>query len=922
MATTKIRRCLFVGLGGTGMTSLLHTKKAFIETYGEVPPMIAFLGVDTDGAAFTKSISSARGPVTLLPSEQYSRVISTPEDTFRNNRNRFSWMPEGNSGALASLKGRGAGQKRSSGRFWIVNQMSGTAGLEAMIRQAVSRVTSASINDDTRYSLLSDEVEVHMVFSLCGGTGAGTFIDMAYLLRRLLGRRTKIAAYAVLPDVFVNMSPYGMDNVRPNAYGCILDLDYLMRMSPESKPIAVEYLDKTVEFTERPVNAIFLIDNKNQNGDSFNHVDQLAEMISMALITAAGQLSDAAASTLDNIDVTINEANSREGANIAWVSTMGASEIVLHPTTLARIYAIKGARYLIHSLLHSDADANNLANAWIDDPAVNIRENNGPQNDNVIDYLLQAQPEHPLEEIEDDDNAMPEVQQYIQLATPKAEEIAQKRQAKTAEVNAQLDALVKRNLVTQGGVGKTRDILKEIRYQVESLFLKEMKDELDELQKREQRHDQDIITQVQELQNKSMFALPPKRRRLRAAVVEAANEGALVARELLRRQQAIIFFTGLIAEIDRHLETLDNIVTKLKAVNSQLENEVMQLQNASAGSEAGANTFCIDLTGSVAVTVSINQDEVTVDEFIQGGNSILAFAQMSQAEVEKSLLDFAASLKGAKALEGKSVNDVLDTLKAERPDVLHSLIERAMKKARPLLAFDDRGYPNESSTISDLCFVGVADKAHNAVSSELATIRDSNARPQVVSTGMSDRVIIYRQQGVAKAFMIGPLLNYENAYQANPDSFHATMEIKNILDKEKWQLMPKGELDDTIELWVRGIIFGLIKREGDTYYYYNRAEGEALDDYMCELGETRVEAYDKFRRKVDAVRNSYVDRIEQYAIEHGADARKQLRADVKANYLGRYSQSELTDNNALKEPRNKALRTLLNREMEFVNSLE
>ena len=46
---TKIKRCLYVGLGGTGMNALLHTKKMFVETYGEVPPMIGFLGIDTDG---------------------------------------------------------------------------------------------------------------------------------------------------------------------------------------------------------------------------------------------------------------------------------------------------------------------------------------------------------------------------------------------------------------------------------------------------------------------------------------------------------------------------------------------------------------------------------------------------------------------------------------------------------------------------------------------------------------------------------------------------------------------------------------------------------------------------------------------------------------------------------------------------------
>lgn len=40
----KIRRCLYIGLGGTGMNSILHTKKMFIDTYGEVPPMVSFHG--------------------------------------------------------------------------------------------------------------------------------------------------------------------------------------------------------------------------------------------------------------------------------------------------------------------------------------------------------------------------------------------------------------------------------------------------------------------------------------------------------------------------------------------------------------------------------------------------------------------------------------------------------------------------------------------------------------------------------------------------------------------------------------------------------------------------------------------------------------------------------------------------------------
>ena len=68
---TKIKRSLYIGLGGTGMNSLLHTKKMFIDTYGEVPPMISFLGIDTDGGAYKKEINSRDGEIIkLMPNEQ------------------------------------------------------------------------------------------------------------------------------------------------------------------------------------------------------------------------------------------------------------------------------------------------------------------------------------------------------------------------------------------------------------------------------------------------------------------------------------------------------------------------------------------------------------------------------------------------------------------------------------------------------------------------------------------------------------------------------------------------------------------------------------------------------------------------------------------------------------------------------------
>ena len=76
---TKIRRCLYVGLGGTGMSALLNTKKTFLETYGEVPPMIGFLGTVTGMVqAFWEMANAGNNiDITLLSGGIYEAMITT-----------------------------------------------------------------------------------------------------------------------------------------------------------------------------------------------------------------------------------------------------------------------------------------------------------------------------------------------------------------------------------------------------------------------------------------------------------------------------------------------------------------------------------------------------------------------------------------------------------------------------------------------------------------------------------------------------------------------------------------------------------------------------------------------------------------------------------------------------------------------------
>ena len=113
---TNIKRCLYVGLGGTGMNALLHTKKTFVETYGAVPPMIGFLGIDTDGSVYKKELPSKYGPVSLSPSEQMPIKVENARDAYITSKDHFTWVPEQNVFALIAMT-KGAGQIRTNGRF-------------------------------------------------------------------------------------------------------------------------------------------------------------------------------------------------------------------------------------------------------------------------------------------------------------------------------------------------------------------------------------------------------------------------------------------------------------------------------------------------------------------------------------------------------------------------------------------------------------------------------------------------------------------------------------------------------------------------------------------------------------------------------------------------------------------------------------
>lgn len=910
---TKIKRCLYVGLGGTGMNALLHTKKMFIDTYGEVPPMIGFLGIDTDGGAYKKSLRSNKGDEIILdPTEQLPILVKKARPIYDVNKEAFSWISEENLYALTSME-LGAGQVRTNGRFaFTVNYDDLTRKVETTLAQ----ITNAHIINNDKYELLGANTEIHMVFSVCGGTGCGTFINMAYLLREK-APMCKLTGYAVLPDVFKHMSNSGMAKVAPNAYGAIEDLDYLMHMGIGSKPVKLDYINETYEIKDRPFNSVIFIDNKNDRGDTYTHVDELSEMISLALVTSAGELSSASASVSDNI-----EKNIREGAmdienKKAWAAGMGVCEIIYRGQDLSDIYAIKSAINMIERFFNSCQDANLIANNWIDSPNVNIRENNN--YDHVIDYICDKTPKYELT-VNDFGNPKPEVEQNLNINKIKDEEITDKINNLVSRVRTELRSLIQEQINQECGVSTAKNVLDAIDDQVD-IYLGEMNKEKEDFLSREPMLQSALDTACADLSeyDGKFFKSKSKIEDLANDVSDACRALGTCKLEITRRTAAITVFNnikGILAEAKRKISLISE---SLLAVRRDLDTQLARIQNNIGKAPA---TFQIDLAQNSLNSVVLEPDEIQIPEFVKGlklEGKVYGFTELSNDEIEAAILKYTKKLHTAKVWRDTGIDDIMDKMDS---DEFERITKMAIEKAMPLFRFDYRGHmPKERP--QDSFFVGVPNKKSNRLykndyfKSQLTGTMDVD----FASIGVNDRIIIYRQVGVVPAYTITALPDYQKEYEQCRVDCHYDANLETRMKREDFSVKPKKASDeDLLDLWVKGFIFGLVKNENGEYYFQSQDNGDALDDYWVKLGEYRDEAFDQFRTYKSSVRKEFTEIIDNKVTSMGATAIKEIIDDAKAKYYDKYSQINMTKDEVKKKGFEK-IRELITSELNHVKQL-
>jgi hypothetical protein len=257
-------QALVMGFGGTGAHVLTALKELTVLKHGSKPDSIKFLLFDTiadwrpgdtvkilGGAAVETIAKGSEEKTSLDPATEYfylrdhdpdlkthvQQLLSPTNGSPEKYPHIKDWLHapwlKVNVKEASLLISEGAAQQRQIGRFAMFQNA----------EQTKNKITQ--LVNELAYSAGGTQVNVWLIGSSAGGTGAGCLLDAAYLTRYAAaagGRKVNLTGVIILPDVYNDMP--GISRAR--AYSLFRELNRIQGLG-----IDKDSDEATMEFTSR-----------------------------------------------------------------------------------------------------------------------------------------------------------------------------------------------------------------------------------------------------------------------------------------------------------------------------------------------------------------------------------------------------------------------------------------------------------------------------------------------------------------------------------------------------------------------------------------------------------------------------------------------------------------------------------------------
>ncbi|CBN58082.1 MULTISPECIES: tubulin-like doman-containing protein [Kamptonema] len=337
-----INRTVCIGLGGTGRDVLMRIRRLIVDRYGDLSqlPIVSFVHIDTDKAATQvsglRTGSTYHGvDLSFRDSEKVGATMTSAEVTNfvqglerRSNYDRQGpydhiarWFPPQ---LLRNIKAVEEGAKgiRPVGRLAFFHNYQ---KIKTAVETAERRTRGHEATLLKSGLRIEPGLNIFVVGSLCGGTGSGMFLDIAYSLRQAYGEQgAQIVGYLVIsPQLYGNTS-----NMSANTYAALKELNYYT--TPGTKFEACYDMQDLILVQESrpPFDYAYLVSNQTAGEYSILEQRKLCNVIAHKIaLDFSGELAPVVKGMRDNFLQHLIQWDGHPRPNIQRYLTFGLAAI-------------------------------------------------------------------------------------------------------------------------------------------------------------------------------------------------------------------------------------------------------------------------------------------------------------------------------------------------------------------------------------------------------------------------------------------------------------------------------------------------------------------------------------------------------------------------------------------------------------------
>jgi hypothetical protein len=800
-----VNPALFIGLGGTGHKVLLQVKKAMLKNYGEVPPMVKLLCMDTDRRELLSSleeISYAKkkkdGSTELTtesikfePNETVGIPITNPQGLANENFVR-SWVDD-SVFAQIGPSDTGAKQIRQMGRFAIFENFM-KQNIAGQIENRINELKNIIQLRNTDYSLGDSQAKpcIHLVFSPCGGTGAGTFIDILTIIKNI-DPQIEVFGYLVMPDFYTRF-PMTMSVIQ-NAYASLMEIDHLMGQDASKKemnkwwsnhpkvPFEVDYSGNGTKIklpggSKGFFEYLYLFDNINEKGKFIESVDDMYDRIGRILYLMVSGPGTKMQSAYSNNKDYLYPSSEKTFYKRRNYSSMGISQIILDRHFLRELKKNQIIRTILNAYIYKDSVLEqSTMNTFID--ANEWREDSG--KDMLIDKLVQRSILK-----YSTDSLYPNFKKgcHLELKTNidnfhkqwDERSLSSAKTVREQQLNIfyiKIEEELKKYLKSRGGLSQGKQFLAFLDGSFKGMA-DEMDNEIKVHKSNREKLYKDVPLHIESIKNEEESFSPfGKEKRIREsceAFVANAEKILIENWQVARKEAAKLFYDMSIEFLRAYQKQINEADQLMMETSSDLEREYQKIINSSnrdSDFERSIHYYYKELLNGSTDDINLEEAFKTIDF-----SSLLNLKSVN--EIKSDIYNYIATTDAIKNIDNLKIENILKSLdKSVMENLIHYLdvsssvcidVDQSFLLTTDKAFMDKFGFICVENDDNSLFVEGGS--FYNSLSTE-----GGYSSLKTFSTGDPDRITMIKVAGMFPGSAIKRIKNYKSKFE-NSSLYH------------------------------------------------------------------------------------------------------------------------------------------------------